>query len=74
MGAILEQNGYRIHEINLTNCRASTVGYNPLHCMADIKAHAKGTQKSRIERCLALGTILDEVIVEEQCFSMKDVE
>ncbi len=41
--------------------------------MADIKAHAEGTQKSRIERCLALGTILDEVIVEEQCFSMKDL-
>lgn len=33
VGAILEQNGYRIHEINLTDCRASTIGYNPLHCI-----------------------------------------
>lgn len=41
--------------------------------MADIKAHAKGTQESRIERCLALGSILDDVIEQEQCFSMKDL-
>ena len=41
--------------------------------MADIKAHAKGTQASRIERCLALHDILDEVIAQEQCFSMKDL-
>lgn len=41
--------------------------------MADIKAHAKGTQDSRIERCLALRSILEEVIEQEQCFSMKDL-
>lgn len=41
--------------------------------MADIKAHANGTQESRIERCLALGKILDEVLAAEQCFSMKDL-
>lgn len=41
--------------------------------MADIKAHAKGTQASRIERCLALHDILEEVIAQEQCFSMKDL-
>ena len=41
--------------------------------MADIKAHAKDTQASRIERCLALYDILDEVIAQEQCFSMKDL-
>ena len=41
--------------------------------MADIKAHAKDTQASRIERCLALHDILDEVIAQEQCFSMKDL-
>lgn len=41
--------------------------------MADIEAHAKGTQESRIERCSALHSILDEVIEQEQCFSMKDL-
>lgn len=41
--------------------------------MADIKAHAKGTQESRIERCNALRVILDEVIEQDQCFSMKDL-
>ena len=41
--------------------------------MADIKAYAKGTQASQIERCLALHDILDEVIEQEQCFSMKDL-
>ena len=41
--------------------------------MADIKAHAKGTQESRIERCNALRVILDEVIEQEQCFSMKEL-
>lgn len=41
--------------------------------MADILAHAEGTQESRIERCLALDRILEEVIANEQCFSMKDL-
>lgn len=41
--------------------------------MADIKAHVKDTQASRIERCLALHDILNEVIRQEQCFSMKDL-
>lgn len=41
--------------------------------MADIKAHSKGTQESRVKRCLALGNILDEVIEQEQCFSLKDL-
>lgn len=41
--------------------------------LADIKAHAKGTQQSRIEKYLALHSILDEVIAQGQCFSMKDL-
>lgn len=41
--------------------------------MADIKAHAEGTQNSRIERCNALKVILDEIISQEQCFSLKDL-
>lgn len=39
--------------------------------MADIKAHAKDTQASRIERCLALHDIMEDVIRQEQCFSLK---
>lgn len=39
--------------------------------MADILAHTKGTQESRIERCLALRTTMEEVLASEQCFSLK---
>ena len=42
--------------------------------MADIKAHAEGTQQSRIERCMALGEILEDTLSKEQCFSMKDMQ
>lgn len=42
--------------------------------MADILAHATGTQESRIERCTALGTIMSEVLDAEQCFSLKDLK
>ena len=42
--------------------------------MADIKAHAEGTQESRIERCIALGSIMSEVLEAEQCFALKDLQ
>jgi len=41
--------------------------------LADIKAHADGTQASRIERCEALGIVMSEVLEQEQCFSLKDL-
>jgi len=41
--------------------------------LADILAHAEGTQESRIERRNALKSILEGVIAERQCFSMKDL-
>lgn len=41
--------------------------------MADIKAHTEGTQESRIEKCQALGTIMSDILEQEQCFSMKDL-
>lgn len=40
---------------------------------ADILAHADGTQESRLERCYALLPLLDEVLREEQCFRLKDM-
>ena len=42
--------------------------------MADILAHAEGTQESRIERCIALGSIMSEVLEAEQCFTLKDLQ
>ena len=42
--------------------------------MADILAHAEGTQESRIERRNAVRELVDSVIAEEQCFSIKDLE
>ena len=30
VGAILQRNGYKVMELNLTDCRVSTIGYNPL--------------------------------------------
>lgn len=41
--------------------------------LADILAHAEGTQESRIERRNALKAILEGVIAERQCFSMRDL-
>lgn len=41
--------------------------------MADILAHKKGTQESRIERCNALRTLANEIIEQEQCFKIKDL-
>lgn len=41
--------------------------------MADIKAHAKGTQESRIERCNSLREIANEIIEQNQCFKLKDL-
>lgn len=41
--------------------------------MADILAHAEGTQESRIERCNAVRELVDSIIAEEQCFAIKDL-
>ena len=41
--------------------------------MADILAHAKGTQQSRIDRCNALKDIAEEVMRQNQCFKLKDL-
>lgn len=42
--------------------------------LADIQAHTEGTQESRIERCNAVKAIMDDIIAEQQCFSLKDLE
>lgn len=42
--------------------------------MADILAHAEGTQQSRIDRCVAVRKIAEEVLASEQCFKLKDLE
>jgi len=42
--------------------------------MADIKAHAFGTQESRIMKCDMLSEITATVLKEAQCFSLKDLE
>ena len=41
--------------------------------MADIQAHAEGTQQSRIERCVRLREIFEQVVSEQQCFKLKDL-
>ena len=41
--------------------------------LADIYAHAEGTQESRIKRCNDIKAIMEEVIKQEQCFSIKDL-
>lgn len=40
---------------------------------ADILAHAEGTQGSRLDRCYALQSILEEVSREKQRFTVKDL-
>ena len=41
--------------------------------MADILAHRKDTQESRIDRCVALGMMASEIIEQNQCFKLKDL-
>lgn len=41
--------------------------------MADIQAHAEGTQQSRIERCVRLREVFEQVVAEKQCFKLKDL-
>lgn len=41
--------------------------------MADILAHAEGTQQSRIDRCNALRSIMEGILTSRQCFTMKDL-
>lgn len=41
--------------------------------MADILAHTEGTQASRIERCVTLRTLVNDVLVTRQCFQLKDM-
>lgn len=42
--------------------------------MADISAHKEGTYKQRLELCFILQSIVNDVISEEQCFKIKDLE
>lgn len=41
--------------------------------MADILAHKKDTQESRIDRCIAMGMIANDIIEKNQCFRLKDL-
>ena len=41
--------------------------------MADILAHRKDPQESRIDRCVALGRMASEVMAQNQCFKLKDL-
>lgn len=41
--------------------------------LADIMAHAEGTQESRLRRLYDLGIIFKEVVEQEDCFSVKDL-
>ena len=41
--------------------------------LADMLAHAEGTQDERIKECLAAHKILNIVLVEQSCFSLKDL-
>lgn len=41
--------------------------------MADILAHTKGTQASRVDKCNMVKSVLEQVIEEEQCFSISDL-
>ena len=41
--------------------------------MTTIYAHAEGTQESHIKRCNDIKAIMEGVIKQEQCFSIKDL-
>ena len=54
VGGILEQSGYIIHEINLTDCRASSIGYNPLRFIRydSERGHYREQDILRVAACL----------------------
>lgn len=41
--------------------------------LADINAHAKGTQESRLKRVYELGVLFTEIMEQQECFSIKDL-
>lgn len=41
--------------------------------IADILAHTEGTQESRIEKYTGVREIAEQIIAEEQCFTLKDL-
>lgn len=54
VSGVLERSGYRIHEINLTDCRASTIGYNPLRYIRydSEREHYREQDILRVAACL----------------------
>ena len=41
--------------------------------MADIYAHSPGTQVERMKECAKVRAVLDEVLEQQQCFTLKDM-
>lgn len=62
VGGVLEWNGYQICELNLTDCRASTVGYNPLKFirLEGGRGHYSEQDIIRVAACLVPQEIKDE--------------
>ena len=54
VGGVLERTGYRIHEINLTDCHASNIGYNPLRNIRydSERGHYREQDILRVAACL----------------------
>lgn len=62
VGGVLERSGYKVMELNLTDCRASTVGYNPLRFIGYDKEREHHFEQDilRAAACLVPQEINDE--------------
>lgn len=62
VGGVLERSGYKVISLNLMDCRASTVGYNPLRFIGFDKEREHHSEQDilRIAACLVPQEITDE--------------
>ena len=62
VGDALAQNGYKVLELNLADCRVSTVGYNPLRCIRfdDDRRHCNEQDILRAAACLVPSEIKND--------------
>lgn len=60
VSGVLEWDGYQIYELNLADCRASTVGYNPLRFIRLEGGHYSEQDIIRVAACLVPQEIYNE--------------
>lgn len=61
----------------LINCNPNTIellGCKPELHTADALAHTAGMQQPRVDKCVKIRKIVDDILASEQCFSLKHLD